>query len=67
MFARYLLELALVEFRMLKFVPSNVGASALYLANKIMNRESWNEHLHAQSRYEEGMLRPCARDLLQLF
>lgn len=34
--ARYLIELPLIEYRMLKYTPSNLAASALYLAQKIM-------------------------------
>lgn len=30
--ARYLIELPLIEYRMLKYAPSNIAASALYLA-----------------------------------
>jgi len=34
--ARYLIELPLIEYRMLKYTPSNLAASALFLAQKIM-------------------------------
>ena len=34
--ARYLIELPLIEYRMLKHSPSNQAASALYLAMKIL-------------------------------
>jgi len=36
--ARYLIELPLIEYRMLKHSPSNQAASALYLAMKILPR-----------------------------
>jgi hypothetical protein len=50
--ARYLAELALVDFKMMKFTPSLIGAASLYLANKILNKkESWNETLANQSNY----------------
>ena len=67
MFARYLLELSLVEFKMLRFPPSNSASSSLYLANKIMNRQSWNEELTIQSQYEEWELKICAKEMLYLF
>eukprot|EP00349_Pseudokeronopsis_sp_Brazil_P011844 CAMPEP_0202979110 /NCGR_PEP_ID=MMETSP1396-20130829/85350_1 /ASSEMBLY_ACC=CAM_ASM_000872 /TAXON_ID= /ORGANISM="Pseudokeronopsis sp., Strain Brazil" /LENGTH=163 /DNA_ID=CAMNT_0049718387 /DNA_START=789 /DNA_END=1280 /DNA_ORIENTATION=- len=38
--ARYLIELPLIEYRMLKYTPSNVAASALFLAQKILARNS---------------------------
>ena len=34
--ARYLIELPLIEYRMLKYTPSNLAASALFLAQKLM-------------------------------
>ncbi len=34
--ARYLIELPLIEYRMLKYSPSNVAASALFLSLKII-------------------------------
>jgi transcription initiation factor TFIIIB Brf1 subunit/transcription initiation factor TFIIB len=37
--ANYLIELTLIEARMLAFCPSNIAASALFLATKILYRE----------------------------
>lgn len=34
--SQYLIELPLIEYRMLKYSPSNVASSALFLANKIL-------------------------------
>lgn len=36
--ARYLIELPLIEYRMLKYCPSNLAASAVYLTLKILPR-----------------------------
>ncbi len=43
--ARYLIELPLIEYRMLKHSPSNQAASALYLAMKILPRYFPSHHL----------------------
>ena len=45
--ARYLIELPLIEYRMLKYTPSNLAASAIFLAQKIMQRgeKAWNDQL----------------------
>jgi len=44
MMARYLLELALVEYSMLKYAPSNLAASSLYLSSKIFKLPNvWNK------------------------
>ncbi len=39
MMARYLTELALVEYGMIKYSASNIAASALYLSCKLMKRD----------------------------
>jgi hypothetical protein len=41
--ARYLLELSLIEYAMLKYTPSNIAASSIYLAAKIFKMKNfWN-------------------------
>ena len=35
--AKYLLELSLIEFNMIKYNSNNMASAALYLANKISN------------------------------
>ena len=43
MMARYLLELSMVEYSLLKYIPSNIAASAIYLAAKIFKlKNTWN-------------------------
>lgn len=61
---RYLLELALLNHKYLKYSPSNQAASAVYLTNKIFHRDScWPEVLAGHSKYSEKQVRVCARDL----
>jgi len=36
--SRYLIELPLIEYRMLRYSPSNIAASAVFLALKILQR-----------------------------
>ena len=38
--ARYLIELPLIEYRMLKYTPSLLAAAALFLSHKIIPRQS---------------------------
>ena len=50
--SRYLLELALVEYRMLKHHPSMLAAAALYLTNKIYKSPvCWSEELVESSQF----------------
>ncbi len=61
---RYLIELPLIEYKMLKYTPSNQAASALFLAHKIMQKDMpWSEELRLRTGYSESELRPCAKDL----
>ncbi len=39
--ALYLLELSLIDYRMIKYTPSNLACSAIYLVNKIMKKSGW--------------------------
>lgn len=71
--ARYLIELPLIEYRMLKYQPSNLAASAVYLTLKILPKQdennqevkqkAWDEKMEQHSTYSEAMLKPCAKDL----
>ena len=62
--SHYLVELPLIEYKMLKFTPSMVAAGAVYLAMKILKRENpWNHDLKEETQYTEQQIRPCAKDL----
>jgi len=61
--ARYLTELASVEYKMLKYNPSTLACSAIYLVNKIQKKEGWSDLLVKHGKYTETQLRPCAKDL----
>ena len=67
MMARYLLELALVEYSFLKYTPSNIAASAAYLAAKIFKmKTTWNALAQKCSQYTEQDIRSCAKKLCEL-
>lgn len=60
--SKYLLELALVQYRMNVYSPSEVAASAMYLSMKMIKRGHWNDQLEKHSKFTEGDLRNCAKD-----
>ena len=66
MMARYLLEISLVEYKMLKYSPSNLASSAVYLVNKLRKRDAWNDVMVRNTRYQESQIRQCAKDLCLL-
>lgn len=68
--ARYLIELPLIEYRMLKYSASLTAASSLYVASHILKKKispSWNHSMGRTTGYKESQLRSCAKDLCILF
>jgi len=66
--ARYLIELSLVEYGMLKYSARNTAVSALYLACKIFkctveDSPAWNKLIEESSHFSEKEVRPCAKAL----
>lgn len=63
--SRYLIELSLVEYRMLKHHPSMLASAALFLTMKIMKKEhsQWTEKMSAATEFNENQIRHCAKDL----
>jgi len=62
----YLLELALIDVRMIRHEPSKVVSAALLLSNEIMGRPVWPEKMVQISRHSYTALRGCAAELLAL-
>ena len=61
-FCRYLLELLLVDYKMLKFNPSLLASSATYITMKIM-KQSDCEKICQLSLYNEEKLRDCGKEI----
>ena len=65
--SRYLLELALVNYKMTKYRSSNLAASALYLSLKMTKSPNpWSDTLTKHTQYREQEVRPCAKELFVL-
>lgn len=65
--AWYLVELALLDIRMIRHAPSHVAAAALMLSNKLSGtRPAWPSMLSRLSGYVEKELEACAVELGQL-
>lgn len=62
----YLLELALVDVRMLKHAPSRLVSAALLLSNEVVGRPAWPQRMVQISRYSDTALRGCADELRAL-
>lgn len=65
--AQYLLELGLLDIRMLQYRPSHVVSAALLLSNELMGRSVlWPTIMVQHSHHAEVALRGCAEELRQL-
>ena len=65
--AKYLVELAAVDYGMLKYAPSLVAAGAAYLARRMTNkRNPWTPTAVFYTGYTLEQILPCARDINNL-
>lgn len=62
----YLLELSLIEYKMMRYTPSMLACGALYIGMTMEGCGTWNDVLVRNSRYEEPAVRNCARELSML-
>jgi hypothetical protein len=62
--ARYLAELALVQYHMVRFLPSYLVAAATLLSNELFGRDPlWPAYVAKQARYTEDQLQICVDEL----
>ncbi|ESQ27072.1 hypothetical protein EUTSA_v10018503mg [Eutrema salsugineum] len=66
--ANYLTELTLIDYQFLKFLPSVIAASAVFLAKWTMNQSShpWNPTLEHYTTYKASDLKASAHALQDL-
>lgn len=65
--ANYLIELTLQDYKFLKFLPSQIAASAVLLAHKMTgNANPWNSTLEKHTTYSESALSECFGELASL-
>ena len=61
-----MLELALIEYKMLKYIHRLLASGCIYLCNKLYKRSGWNDVLERNAKYDEPTVKQCAKDLLVL-
>lgn len=65
--AQYILELGLLQIRMLEYTPSHVAASAILLSNRYMRRQPlWPDVMCQESRHSESALSECVEVFKEL-
>ncbi|MCJ1311455.1 G2/mitotic-specific cyclin [Agyrium rufum] len=55
---KYLLEISLLDHRFMKFQPSHIAASAMYLARLILERGPWDATIAHYAGYTEEQIQP---------
>lgn len=64
---RYLLELTLVDYSMLRYMPSHLAAAAVWLSNRLLRRRpSWSPEAVRQTGITEQAFKKCAREMCVL-
>jgi len=66
--AQYLIELALLDLRMIRHTPSHLCSAALMLSNELYGgrTRAWPELMVQHARHTEVQLRPCSEELRAL-
>jgi cyclin B len=66
--AAYLIDLSLLEMRMLRYSPSHIVSAALLLSNVLLGkRQAWAQSMVQHSHYSEQALVACTEELREFF
>ncbi|KAJ1934915.1 G2/mitotic-specific cyclin, partial [Linderina pennispora] len=57
--AKYLLEVGLIDYRLMVFPPSHVAAAGICLARRMLRSGKWDANLRHYSGFTEEELQPC--------
>lgn len=60
---KYLLELSMIEYKMISYSQSLLACSAIYLINKMKKNEIWPESIARSSNYAENELKQCSKEM----
>ncbi|EME30308.1 Cyclin-B2-4 [Galdieria sulphuraria] len=66
LFANYLLELCLSHYKMIRYEPSRMAASAVYLTGKLVGRFEWSDKTRTHSNYAATDLKTCSEEMLSI-
>ncbi|KAJ2473275.1 G2/mitotic-specific cyclin [Coemansia sp. RSA 2322] len=62
--AKYLMEICLVDHRLMQYSPSHIAAASIFLGRRILESGPWNANLRHYSGYTEAELGPCVATML---
>ncbi|GAB1311220.1 G2/mitotic-specific cyclin [Madurella fahalii] len=55
---KYLMEISLLDHRLMAYRPSHIAAAAMYLSRMILDRGEWDETLEYYAGYSEEEIKP---------
>jgi len=65
--AQYLAELCLLNYNMLVYLPSTLGAACIFCANKFLcAKDPWSKMLQHYTHYKVVNFERCARDIVEI-
>lgn len=59
----YLTERSLQEYSMLKFLPSQIAAAAVWISRTTLKRHPWSPTLLKYTNYDECDIMPCIQEM----
>ncbi|KAJ2083152.1 G2/mitotic-specific cyclin, partial [Coemansia sp. RSA 988] len=62
--AKYLMEICLVDHRLMSFKPSHIAAAGICLARRMLKAGPWDGNLRHYSGFSEADLQPCVTLML---
>jgi cyclin B len=65
-FAKFCLELCLVEYQMLRYAPSLVAASCVLASRRLIAQLDWDDTLYVHTGYRESDLSQCLEQVMEL-
>lgn len=66
-FAQYLMEIALLDYRTLKHLPSIHASAAIYISQKLFkNPDPWPKALIDEANFTKEQIKPCAFEMCNL-
>ncbi|MBW0522989.1 hypothetical protein O181_062704 [Austropuccinia psidii MF-1] len=63
-FAKYFMEISVVDYRLISTPPSLLAATSIWLARKLLERGDWNANLIVYAGYSEQEILPVAQTML---
>jgi len=63
-FAKYFMEISIVDYRLVATPPSLLAAASIWLARKLLGRGAWDANLRHYSGYDQPEILPVAQIML---